>query len=50
MVPDAGGVCVVERDSEEGVALGGEDEEDGRTLVVGDEEEDKCIGADGGKA
>ena len=26
-----------------------EDEEDGRTLVVGDEEEDKCIGADGGK-
>ena len=40
---------MVERDSEGGVALGGEDEEEGRTLVVGDEEEDKCIGADGGK-
>ena len=41
---------MVERDSEEGVALVGEDEEDVRTLVVGDEEEDKCIGVDGGKA
>ena len=40
---------MVKRDSEGGVALGGENEEDGRILVVGDEEEDKCIGADGGK-